>query len=66
MPTIPVPGRHVQYGFQMVGPNVWVTDVGPFGNVQIAAVPEPATLAMAAASVLGVAALRRRSAQAGR
>jgi hypothetical protein len=29
------PARHVQYGFQVVGPNVWVTDVAPFGNIVI-------------------------------
>lgn len=31
--TINDPARHVQYGFQTVGPCVWVTDVGPFGAV---------------------------------
>jgi hypothetical protein len=30
-------GRHIQYGFTLNGPNVWVTDVAPFGNVQISA-----------------------------
>ncbi len=29
------PARHVQWGFQMVGVNVWVTDVAPFGSVTI-------------------------------
>lgn len=29
-------GRHIQFGFTVNGPNVWVTDVAPFGNVQIA------------------------------
>jgi hypothetical protein len=29
------PARHVQYGFQMVGVNVWVTDTAPFGSVTI-------------------------------
>lgn len=36
-------GRHVQWGFQMVGVNVWVTDVGPFGTVTIARDPAVAT-----------------------
>ena len=31
-------GRHVQYGFATTGANVWVTDVGNFGTVEIAAV----------------------------
>ena len=29
-------GRHVQYGFETTGVNVWPTDVGPFGSVRIA------------------------------
>lgn len=28
-------GRHVQYGFNFNGPNVWVTDVAPFGNAVV-------------------------------
>lgn len=31
--TVNDPARHVQYGFQVSGPNVWVTDVEPFGYV---------------------------------
>jgi beta-glucanase (GH16 family) len=30
-------GRHVQYGFETAGVNVWATDVGPFGSVQVSA-----------------------------
>ncbi len=33
--TAPDPARHVQYGFYTVGPCVWVTDAGLFGNVVI-------------------------------
>ncbi len=29
-------GRHVQYGFETTGVNVWSTDVAPFGSIQIA------------------------------
>ena len=36
LPTINDPGRHVQYGFQMTGPDVWNTDVAPYGSVTIA------------------------------
>lgn len=40
--TDPGAGRHVQYGFQTTGPNVWSTDVAPFGSVQITAeTPDP-------------------------
>lgn len=39
------PTRHVQYGLQMKGANVWVTDVAPKGSVTVTAVvPEPSTL----------------------
>ncbi len=30
------PARHVQWGFEMIGVNVWVTDVAPYGNIVIA------------------------------
>jgi hypothetical protein len=33
--TINDPARHVQYGFQMKGVNVWVTDVAPYGSVVV-------------------------------
>jgi len=35
--TLAEEGRHVQYGFATTGPNVWITDVGPKGNVQVTA-----------------------------
>ncbi len=41
------PARHVQYGFETIGVNVWATDVGPFGSAVIAAVPEPSGAALA-------------------
>jgi hypothetical protein len=37
--TDPGAGRHLQFGFSMVGENVWSTDVAPFGNVRIAIEP---------------------------
>lgn len=37
--TDPGVGRHVQYGFQTIGANVWSTDVAPFGSVSVAAIP---------------------------
>ena len=60
--TNPGPGRHVQYGFQTAGENVWVTDVAPFGNVVFGpAVPEPASaLLVGAVSLFGLALPRRR------
>lgn len=49
-------GRHVQYGFQMTGENVWVTDVGAFGSVVI--VPETSVALLGALGMIGL--LRRR------
>jgi hypothetical protein len=59
------PGRHVQYGFETIGPNVFPTDLASKGNVMIATVvptiPEPATALMAGmAAIAGVGLLRRR------
>ncbi len=58
--TINDPARHVQYGFETIGPDVWVTDVGPYGNIKIAAVPEPAIMTLAGLAGLCFTAIRRR------
>ncbi len=58
--TIADPARHVQYGFQTVGVNVWATDTAPFGSAMITAtavIPEPASLSVL---TLGLALARRR------
>lgn len=46
MDTINDPTRHIQYGFTVVGPDVWATDVAPYGDIQISAIPEPATIGL--------------------
>ena len=38
-------GRHVQYGFETKGVNVWATDVAPYGSVQITNAPFAAWMA---------------------
>jgi PEP-CTERM motif-containing protein len=53
------PGRHIQYGFETIGPDVWATDVGPYGSIQITAVPEPSTLALLAFGLAGLASRRK-------
>jgi len=58
--TINDPTRHVQYGFETIGPNVWITDAPGVGSVQIAAVPEPATLVLVGIAACGLMARRRR------
>ena len=62
LPTVNDPLRHVQYGFETIGPDVWVTDVGPKGSAQVTAVPEPATLGLAGVALIGCIIRRRRSA----
>jgi hypothetical protein len=60
LPTINDPARHIQYGFETIGPDVWATDVGPYGNIQLSAVPEPATLFLVGIAAFAVGACRRR------
>lgn len=56
--TINDPARHVQWGFQVKGVNVWATDVAPFGSVVFAPVPAPASVALLGLG--GLVATRRR------
>lgn len=44
--TINDASRIVQWGIQVRGENVWVTDVAPFGNIVFATVPTPGALAI--------------------
>jgi hypothetical protein len=60
--TLADPGRHVQYGFQTIGVNVWSTDVAPFGSIQITAIPEPSAFALAGLGFSALLILRRRNA----
>jgi hypothetical protein len=56
--TINDPARHVQFGFQTIGVNVWATDVAPFGSMVIQTIPAPASMAML--GLAGLFAGRRR------
>lgn len=58
--TINDPARHIQYGFETIGPDVWATDVAPYGNIKIAAVPEPALMTLTGLAALCFTAIRRR------
>lgn len=55
--TIADPARHVQWGFQVKGVNVWITDIAPFGSVTYSSIPAPASMALL---TLGGLAMRRR------
>jgi hypothetical protein len=56
--TVNDPARHVQYGFETIGPDVWITDNASYGNVQITGVvPEPSSIGLALTGLLGLAAI---------
>lgn len=62
LPTVNDPARHVQYGFETKGPDVWITDVAQYGNIQVTAVPEPTSVALFALSAAAAfTAVRRRA-----
>jgi hypothetical protein len=55
--TINDPLRHVQYGFETIGPDVWAGDPLTFNSITI--VPEPTSLALAGLAA-GLFLIRRR------
>lgn len=56
--TINDASRIVQWGIQVEGENVWITDVAPFGNVVFSTIPTPGALALLGMG--GLVATRRR------
>jgi MYXO-CTERM domain-containing protein len=58
--TINDASRHVQWGIQVRGVNVWVTDTAPFGNLVVSTIPAPGALAVVGLG--GLVASRRRRA----
>jgi hypothetical protein len=56
------PARHVQYGFETIGPNVWPTDGASKGFLQVQAIPEPTSLALGGLGAMAALMLRRRRA----
>ena len=58
--TINDPTRHVHWGLQMTGPNVWITDVASKGSVTISAIPEAWTCIMLGLATTGMLVRRTR------
>jgi len=56
------PGEIVQFGFELDGPDANPATVASLGNVVIAPVPEPSSIALVAVGLLGALAIRRRKA----
>jgi len=62
LPTSADPGHHIQYGFETIGSDVWITDVGNYGTVVITPIPEPSTVALLGlGGATALAFIRRRN-----
>ena len=57
--TINDPARHVQFGFQVIGPDVWAGDPLSVPSIDVVAVPEPTSAALVLAGIAGLV-LRRK------
>lgn len=56
-------GRHIQYGFETVGPNARLDEIAGLGSAQITAapVPEPSAFALAGLGLSALLMFRRRN-----
>ena len=54
------PARHVQFGFETIGPDVWAGDPLTVPSVTITAVPEPASIALAGLAAVMLVIRRRK------
>ncbi|MSU58858.1 MAG: PEP-CTERM sorting domain-containing protein [Pedosphaera sp.] len=61
--TIADPARHVQFGFEVIGPDVWAGDPLSFASVDITAVPEPTSVALLLGGIACLAGYRRKTAK---
>ena len=52
--------RHIHWGLQMTGPNVWITDLASKGSVTVSAVPEASTCIMLGLASTGMLVRRTR------
>jgi hypothetical protein len=60
--TINDPARHIQYGFRMLGVNIWPGDEPTFGNFMIGTIPEPTSIVLAGLGLIGMLGVRRKRA----
>jgi len=61
--TINDPTRHVQWGLQMIGPDIWPADtaqIAAAGSATVDAIPEPSTYALLGMTAAGLFAYRAR------
>ena len=58
--TIADPARHVQFGFETIGPDVWAGDPLSGPSVTIIAVPEPTSIALAGLAAAMLVIRRRK------
>ena len=61
--TINDPARHVQWGLQMIGPDIWPADtaqIAAAGSATVEAIPEPSTYALLGMTAAGLFAYRAR------
>jgi hypothetical protein len=61
MNTINDPTRHVQYGFETIGPDVWAGDPLTFNSIQVTGVPEPTSISLLGLGTISLIARRRRA-----
>ena len=54
------PGDHIQYGFVTTGPDARLATIASLGEVDVTAVPEPSTVAMALTGLLGLVAFAKK------
>jgi hypothetical protein len=54
------PNRHVQYGFEVIGPDVWAGDPLSFNKIQVVPEPLPSSLALLGLGASGVVCAWRR------
>ena len=59
LPAINDPARHVQFGFEVIGPDVWAGDPLSVPSIDVVAVPEPTATAFVLAGIAGLG-LRRK------